>query len=63
MSEENTARCNSHVLNECLHNLVLVWHVCDHMGHVVLSGAHQSGAEHDGQVPRLHLKHKPQDLL
>lgn len=57
ISDENTERSKSHILNESLHDLVLVWHMCHHMGHVVLGGANQSGTKHDGQVPRFHLTH------
>lgn len=52
----------AHVLNQRLHYLVLVGHVRHHVGHVVVGGAHQSGAEHDGQVPRLHLPSKGNHL-
>lgn len=48
----------AHILDERLHDSVLVRHMCHHVGHVVLGGAHQSGTEHDGQVPGLHLTSK-----
>lgn len=48
----------AHILNEGLHYPVLVRHVCHHVGHVVLGGAHQSRTEHDGQVPWFHLTNK-----
>lgn len=49
---------DAHILDERLHDPVLVRHVRHHVGHIVLGGAHQSGAEHDGQVPGLHLTSK-----
>lgn len=55
-------RSDAHILNERLHYLVLVRHVCHHMGHIVVGGAHQRGTEHDGQVPRFHLVKKKQKL-
>lgn len=53
-------RTDAHILNERLHDLVLVRHVGHHVGHVVIGGAHQGGTEHDGQVPRFHLIKKKQ---
>ena len=45
----------SYVEDECLHDLVAVGHVGDHVRHVVLGRPHQRGAEHQGQVPGFHL--------
>ena len=46
----------THVLDEGLHDLVAVGHVCHHVSHVVLGRPHQCGAEHQGQVSGLHLQ-------
>lgn len=44
--------------DERLHYFVSVRHVGDHVGHVVLGGPDQSGTEHQGQVPGLHLRNR-----
>ena len=44
------------LLNQVLYDLALVWHVVDHVCHVVLRVSHQGRSEHDGQVARVHLK-------
>lgn len=46
----------TYVLDKCLHDLVLVGHVSDHVGHVILGCSHQSRAEHYGKVSWFHLK-------
>lgn len=47
------------MLDEGLHDLVAVGHVRHHVGHVVLGRPHQRGAEHQRQVPGLHLPPEP----
>lgn len=54
---------NAHVLNEGLHYPVLVRHVCHHMCHVVLCGAHQRGTKHDGKVSWFHLTYNKTILI
>lgn len=44
------------LLDQVLHYLALVWHVIDHVGHVVLRRSDQCGTKHDRQVTRLHLE-------
>lgn len=41
--------------DECFDDLVTVGHVRDHVSHVVLRRADESGPKHQSQVPRLHL--------
>lgn len=42
--------------DQSLHYFVAVRHVGDHVRHVVLRCPHQSGTEHQSQVPWLHLE-------
>lgn len=44
------------LLDKVLNDLALVWHVIDHVGHVVLRGSDKCGTKHNCQVTRLHLK-------
>lgn len=44
------------MLDECLHNLVLVWQVRDHVCHVVFRHANESWAKNNGQVSWFHLE-------
>lgn len=43
------------LLDEVLHYLALVWHVIDHVSHVVLRSSHQRRTKDYCQVTRLHL--------
>lgn len=43
------------LLDKVLNYLALVWHVIDHVGHVVLRCSDQRRAKHYCQVTRLHL--------
>lgn len=47
--------CVSYMLDERLHYLVAVWHVSNHVFHVVLRRPDQSWPKHQSQVTRFHL--------
>lgn len=46
------------LLDKVLNYLALVWHVIDHVGHVVLRRSDKRGTKHDCQVTRLHLRRR-----
>ena len=42
------AEAGTYVLDECLYDLVLIWHVSDHVCHVIFGGSHESWTKHYG---------------
>ena len=48
--------CETYMEDDGLDDLALVRHVSHHRHHRVVLGAHQRGAEHNGQVTGVHLK-------
>lgn len=46
------------MLDKCLYDLVLVWHVSDHVGHVVFGGSHKSWTKNYREVSWFHLEQR-----
>lgn len=49
----------AYMLDERLHYLVAIWHVSNHIFHVVLGRPDQSWPKHQSQIPRFHLHAGP----